>query len=445
MECGFAAMLAARPAPGRTLPFLILYSSVFVLYLAAVRDVLGSNPAHRWTGRFVMTGACLFRLTFLATAPALSHDLDRYLWDGRVTLSGGNPFLSPPASSGRDTRIEHGEVPTIYPPGAQVLFAAGAALDAGALGMKALVVVADLLVIVALGRLLRVRGQSPGRSLIYAWNPLAVTETAWSGHIEPAALVCVLLAALAIIQKRDARATVALTVGGLVKVFPLVLFVPSLRSMRTRCLLLVPVLFAASYAPFRAAGPRLFAGLRAYADRWLANESLFALVYGAYEWLDPTPRLKGAIAWGRRTVPHSEVLDVLYACVYPIDLAKGTCALAVAVFAYVLWRRRTEPLRGFYLLTGMVLIASPTVHPWYVLWVLPWLALFPSRAFLLLTWLVSLAYANLGAAGRASEPYPWLRLVEYVPFYALLCADWLRGRVPGPVVVPARVVGPGGG
>ena len=441
MECGYAVMLVLRPAPGRTLPFLALYSVVFVLYLTAVRDVLRPDPERPGNGRFVMVAACLFRLTFLAASPALSHDLDRYLWDGRVTLSRGNPSLSPPGGD----RIEHGEIPTIYPPVAQLLFAAGTALDTGALGIRTLVVIADLLVIVALGRLLRARGQSPGRTLIYAWNPLAVTETAWSGHIEPAALLCVLLAALAIIQKRDARATVALTVGGLVKLFPLVLFVPALRSIRKRWLLLVPLLLAAAYAPFRAAGTGLFAGLRAYADRWLGNESLFAVVSAAYEWLDPTPRLKDAIARVRATVPRSGPIDVLYSYVYPIDLAKGTCALAVVVFAYVLWRRRTEPLRGFFLLTGMVLLLSPTVHPWYVLWVLPWLAIFPSRAFLLLTGLVSLAYVNLGAAGRAGEPYPWIRLVEYVPFYALLCADWLRERARGAVARPAGIVGSGGG
>ena len=76
---------------------------------------------------------------------------------------------------------------------------------------------------------------------------------------------------------------------------------------------------------------------------------------------------------------------------------------------------------------------------------LPWLCLFPSRAFLLLTGLVSLAYANLGASSRATEPYPWIRLLEYAPFYVLLCADWLR-RPPGaPAGAAARVAGPAPG
>ncbi len=450
MECGFVTLLAAKPAPGRTSPFLVLFFVVFLVYLLAVRDTLRGTGDR--AGPLVLVLACLFRLTFLAAPPALGNDLYRYLWDGRVTLSGGNPFLDPPASrvaASPDApdiaRVEHAEIPTIYPPAAQALFAAAAALQAGVFGIKLLVVVADLLVIVALRALLRARGLPPARALIYAWNPLAVTETAWSGHLEPAALLFVLLAARAIIQKRDGRATLALTIGGLVKLFPLVLIAPLLRSIRARSLLLVPTLFAAAYWPFRAAGRRLFAGLREYADRWLANESLFALVYAGIDRLGPTPRLKSAIAWVLRSVPHTGGLDVLYAYVYPVDLAKSVCALALLVFAVVLWHRRVDPLRGCFFLTAAVLLLSPTAHPWYFLWVLPWLCLFPSRAFILLTGLVSLAYVNLGAAARMAEPYPWIRVAEYAPFYVLLCADWLRGTLRGPAEPAARVAGPGTG
>jgi hypothetical protein len=259
------------------------------------------------------------------------------------------------------------------------------------------------------------------------------------------AILFALLAAGAIKQKRDGRATLALTTGGLVKIFPLALFVPCLRSIRARFLLLAPALLAAAYWPFGAAGRRLFAGLREYADRWLANESLFAIVRAAIARTDPTPRLKAAIAWVRNSLPHTGWLDPLYAYVYPIDLAKGVCALILFAFALELWRRRVEPLRGCFLLTCAALLLSPTAHPWYFLWALPWLCLFPSRPWILLTGLAPLAYVNLGASGRATEPYPWIRLVDYAPFYLLLCADWMRGRARRAAEIASRVAGPGSG
>jgi alpha-1,6-mannosyltransferase len=431
MEAGYLGLLACDPVPGRTAPFLLLFLAIFACYAAAARSAL--RPAG--VAGPILAFACLFRATLFLATPVLSHDIERYLWDGRVLLSGHNPYADPPAAEslaglrdGRYERMDHIEVGTIYPPVAQLLFAAGAALGPGVLGIKAALIFADLLTMALLRRLLRMRGLPPGRLLLYAWNPLAVVEVAWSGHLEPAGVACVLIAAAGIIQKRDLRATLALTIAGLVKVLPFALFLPLLRSLRARALLLAPIVVAAAFWPFRSAGPDLFDGLGTYAGRWAANESLFGLVRAATVRLDPTPVLKGAIAFLRTRVPRSEPLDLLYPYVYPEHLARAACALAALVFAVLLLRRRVEPLRALYLMTGALLLLSPTLHPWYLLWILPWLCLFPSRAWLLLSGLVVLAYANIGSAGSGHDPHPWVRAAEYVPFYALLALDGLLSR-----------------
>ncbi|MGH6692095.1 MAG: hypothetical protein ACREF4_15610, partial [Gammaproteobacteria bacterium] len=76
--------------------------------------------------------------------------------------------------------------------------------------------------------------------------------------------------------------------------------------------------------------------------------------------------------------------------------------------------------RGIYLFTGTVLILQPTLHPWYLLWILPWMGLFPSPAWLALSALAPLAY--LGAE--------WGVYAQYIPFFALLigCAAIRRWR-----------------
>lgn len=444
IQAGFLGMLAAAPRPGSTAPFLVLFLAVFVCYALAVRLALRpaagqGSPRHDRAARVALALACLYRCTFLFSPPALSGDLYRYRWDGRVLLSGRNPYLEPPASpalagirDGDYPRIEHKEVRTIYPPAAQVLFAAGAAAAPGCLGIKALLVLADLLGIAVLRRLLVLRGLPPLRVIVYAWNPLAVTEGAWSGHIEPAGIVCVVAGAVAIIQKRDLWSTLALTLAGLVKILPLVLLVPLARALRPRALLLPPVLIAAAYWPFRAAGGDLVSGLREYAAHWHGNESIFGVVRAALALVDPAPALKSMIVFVRARVPWSGPLDLLYPYVYPTPLAKAACALALLGCAVAIARRTVDPLRGCYLMTGAALLLSPTLHPWYLLWILPWLCLFPSLPWILLSGLAALAYANLGAAGRAAEPYPWVRLVEYVPFYALLLGGWLRARMRRP-------------
>ena len=347
--------------------------------------------------------------------------------------------------------MDHADVPTVYPPAAEALFALGAAPGRGVYGIKALVVAADLLLIGALLALLRRRAIPDVRVLIYAWSPLAVTEAAWSGHLEPAGVLCVILAATALIARREARAALLLALGGLVKLLPLVLLAPLVRSIRARFAGLALLVFLAAWWPFRAAGRGLVAGLSEYGGRWLGNESLFGAVHAAIAWIDPTPALKAAITLARRHVPHSGTLDPLYGWVYPIDLAKGICALAALGFAAWLVRRRVEPLRGLFMMTGAILLLSPTAHPWYFLWILPWLSLFPSLPWILLCGLVGLAYVNLGAPGRELEPYPWIRLVEYVPFFVLLAMERLQrerrdsGAQGLAEVEPERVAGPAAG
>ena len=71
---------------------------------------------------------------------------------------------------------------------------------------------------------------------------------------------------------------------------------------------------------------------------------------------------------------------------------------------------------------GAHLLLSPTVHPWYLLWVLPFLALRANLAWMAFSWLVLLAYHVLGdyrATGVWQES-GWIRLVEYSPVYLLL-------------------------
>ncbi|HKN48513.1 MAG TPA: hypothetical protein VJ144_11135 [Candidatus Polarisedimenticolia bacterium] len=438
MEAGFAAMLLDPPRPGALGPFLASYAAAFVPYGLAARAALCTRAAglqSRASLGVVLAFACLFRATLILAPPALSDDIYRYRFDGRVVLSGGNPYLDPPGAAGvalprdaLDSRVAHQDVRTIYPPLAELVFAAGAAIAPGLLGLKALLVLCDLLGILLLRWILKRRGLPEVRVLVYAWNPLAIIEVAWSGHLEPAGVLLVLCAAAAIIQRRDLGSTLALTLAALVKIFPLALFAPFLRSTRARALLLPPIVAAAFYWPYRDAGPRLFEGAWTYARRWSANDSLFGIVQAAIVWIDPTPLLKEAIAWTRARIPGSGPLDRLYGFLYPPDLARAFCALAAVAAAFFILRRERDPLRGAFLLTGALLLLSPTLHPWYLLWILPWLALFPSRAWILLTGLVALAYLNLGAAGRAAEPHPWVHLPEYLPFYLLLAREWTARR-----------------
>ena len=75
----------------------------------------------------ILAGAVAFRIIFLPQPPALSDDVYRYQWEGRVQRSGYNPYTVTPASlpafQDREHPIETGRtVPTLYPPLTELSF-----------------------------------------------------------------------------------------------------------------------------------------------------------------------------------------------------------------------------------------------------------------------------------------------------------------------------------
>ena len=71
---------------------------------------------------------------------------------------------------------------------------------------------------------------------------------------------------------------------------------------------------------------------------------------------------------------------------------------------------------------GVYLVLSPTLHPWYLLWLLPFLSLFPQPAWILLSGLIFLAYEVLIAYSMNNvwAERDWVKWTQYGPFYLLL-------------------------
>jgi hypothetical protein len=378
----------------------------------------------------VALGAALaFRIVMALGPPALSDDVYRYVWDGRVQIRGIHPYRYAPDDAAlvdlRDAvweHVNHRELHTIYPPLSEALFLALAGIGAGVRGFKLAAGLLDFGAVLALSLLLRVLRLPQDRMVLYAWNPLAVIETAGSGHHEPAGIALVILAAAWTISGRPAASALALAGGVHAKLLPAVLVPSYVRRWpwaATAAFCGAVILIALPYA---LTGPALGAGTWDYADRWQRNAFLFAGILGAYEWLDPASWLKDGIAAVQQWAPAALPWDWLYRHVWPPYLARATAAaMAVAWIATLSFRRTLDAARGTLLAFGGVLLLAPTLHPWYVLWVLPFAAAVLSRGWLLLAALVPLAY--LGGAGEVPV---WVRCVEFVPALALMAWDGTR-------------------
>jgi len=357
------------------------------------------------------------RMLLLPAEPTLSEDLYRYLWDGRLVAHGTNPFLRPPsdpAFSGlRDAlydRLNHAQVPTIYPPAAQVLFAAAWALGGTPLAWKLVLFALEGALVAGLLALLARRRLPVERLLLYYWNPLVVVECYGQGHVDLAAAAFLVLA-LALLSAREpggseraanpleapARARWRRMAGGvafgaavLVKLVPLLLL-PALARRRAWTALATAAAFSLLlYVPFRSAGAMLGEGLRVYARHWEFNGPIYALIRPWFRDGD-APRLALALA-------------------------------LVGALAVIAWRART--LSGAALASWIAfLLLSPTVYPWYLIPAVALLPLHPDPGLLVLSGTIALSYLPLPVF-RISGVWllpSWILWAEY----ALPAALWV--------------------
>ncbi len=93
-----AAVVLARAGTNPLYAYNGAFAVAFVLYLAAAALVVaGRVPARRGTLVLILALAVLPRLILLASTPALSDDLYRYIWDGKVSAAGIDPYRYAPA------------------------------------------------------------------------------------------------------------------------------------------------------------------------------------------------------------------------------------------------------------------------------------------------------------------------------------------------------------
>jgi hypothetical protein len=111
-------------------------------------------------------------------------------------------------------------------------------------------------------------------------------------------------------------------------------------------------------------------------------------------------------------------------------------SIAAALFLLVIAlaaRARLPPVRQAEATFGAFLLLTPTLHPWYVLWVVPLIPLGASRAWLALAASAPLGYWPL-AAYRAGAPWrdpTWTRAIEHGATWLLLTASLWRARRSG--------------
>jgi len=414
--------------------------------------------------------ALLAGLPLVFAPPTLSDDVFRYLWDGHVTLSGIDPYRyapdDPALASLRDavwSHVNHRQIPTIYPPLAQGLFVLGAAFHQG----KATLALMALLAHLGVARLLLELAPSRGRRAValYALNPLALTESALAGHVDVFVGLCLVASVLALTRGRGLRAGLFVGLASGVKLAGLALL-PLFRPRQWRGLLLAASLTAVALTPLLSAGAGsgVMGGFGQYARHWQGNDGPYALLEAGLSravaaagqaqgappghvhlpwlrsvltaaqgsWLDPRAGLVGE----KKGTP--DVTDFLAGTVAGL-LLRTLIVFGVLLLGVVLTRRSVPPLRAARLVLLVGLLLAPQVHPWYLLWLLPFEAALGGVAVFVWSATVLVAYVPLDAwlESRRWVERPSLLWLEYGLVALALGWEWRLARLrlrtpPGP-------------
>ncbi len=379
--------------------FLILFAIAFASYATAILIVRRHRPLPRWVLPFILFVGLLARFALVPATPSLSTDMYRYLWEGRVIAAGFNPFSHAPDDAElaflRDEnyqQINHKHLETIYPPVSQLTFFLGTVLHPSLTAQKVLFVLFDMATVLLMIPLLRHRGDDPVWSVVLAWNPLVIFETAHSGHLDAIGIFFLMLGIWMFLSGRRLVATVALSASFLSKYLAGIVVVYLIRHRHFRYVALAAGLIAIGFLPFASAGSKLTSSLALYATEWHFNSVAFLVFH----------KLTGDPLWTRY-------------------LLAGIVGLLTMVLA---WREK-DIARYTYLTIAAVLLLSPTLYPWYVAWIVPFLCMFRNRAWILFTGLVFVSYwvwAVMDQTGEWALPAA-VYAAEFLPFAALALWD----------------------
>lgn len=361
-----------------------------IVYLLAIRQFF-ANPT--FPRRVVVIGlvlAAVWHIGFLRVPAGADDDIHRYVWDGRLQRLGYNPYIvvpSDPAAQGLHTaetrNLNNPDLPSPYPPGAQLFFRAVTAIQESTFALKIAFVVCEFAIVFVLLDVLRYERQGAHLVLAYAWNPLLAIEVAGRGHIDIVGALVLLVSAAALGRRWRATAAVGLGLAIAVKLLPIVLLPLYWKRVRIRDAALAVAVVGLLYVPFLNHGRIPIGSLGTYVQNFRFNGPVFAML----DQVAPPQLLAG--------------LAVVVGLVTATWLRSAAPEWSPDIFAWPM---------------AACLLCAPAVFPWYLLWLLPFLR--SASTLLIIVWTVSIipTYVmwHLRTLGRPWGPLPgWVMLLEY--------------------------------
>jgi rSAM/selenodomain-associated transferase 2 len=390
-----AAMVAIAPIGKHAFLYAVLFCFGHILMILLVcRFPPEIAPQKAFTG--IMGLGIIARLLFLQHP--VGNDVFRYVWEGSIQNLGFNPYTHSPDSQvladiARGDlypiwqQISHSEFSAAYPPANQLIFRALAWLNPAPFFFKVVMIGFDIGVMMVVMMMIKLASVSPSRLLFYAANPLVLVYIAGEGHMDIIQVFFLCLAIYLIIFKKSHFVGFLMLGLAVVSKYLALMAMPFLVNAENRRESLAVFIPLVLYIPFIDSGMGIFQSLGVFMADFHYNDSITVLIrflFGDLHLFGTLLFLMLCLAW---------------------------------IYLFV-----QDPLRSVYLALGCLLLFLPTLHPWYLVLLAPFLVFFPSRAWMYLQTAVVFTFPVIAIefnTGVFQEIY-WLKLFEYAPFYGLL-------------------------
>ena len=336
---------------------ILLFGAGFGFYLLAGTARLQDDPITNRLNLFL-------KIILLFAFPQGSDDLYRFFWDGHLLLQGFHPYaLRPDQVLGQlepfqEVIYDHLNSPayySVYPPPLQFLFglcalASFKSIFLFSIGWKFLLLLADQWL---LRYLTKFPHLNPGTAFWYRWNPLILSEIAGNGHPEGLMIPALVLSLYLISHQRTALSSFTLALAAAIKLFPIALLPSFARHLGFRKAIshipLTLMVFVVLIFPVWPHGDHFFSSLKLYFQKFEFNGSFYEI------WKSIEFRRHG----------HNNIAFI----------GKMIPVLFVAFAGFVLILQRPNHfqslIRSCLLIWTGYLLLSTTVHPWYVLPLIP--------------------------------------------------------------------------
>lgn len=361
------------------------------------------------------------RLIFMFSTPALSDDFYRFVFDGNLIAAHHSPYgnlpsrlpdevLSEVDSSGELlANLNSPDYYSVYPPLHQAVFAVGSLLGtntkASVVVIRSILLLADLALIALLFLLLTKTGSRGGLVVLYALNPLVVTEITGNLHFEGLVALALIVALWFSFRGSVIKSAFAFSISVGLKLTPLIYGPAILRqfsSKRGGLWVVVSALFLATWGWWLiplAEWPKIAESVRLYFASFEFNASVYYLA-----------RRIGTAILGYNPI-------AIVGWLVP--------AVGAVVILFISWQSKPDncsDLSRKLMWVGLTyLLFATTVHPWYIV---PLIALaVMAKSIVPFVWsvLIVLSYVAYGTT-PVSENL-WLIGLEYTVLAIVIVAE----------------------